>query len=70
MVGGRKMNSISVHSKIKEVEAREFPNSNFAVLVLKSDDLEIDLYLEKKEEIQELLSRIEEAYKNIKVIKK
>jgi hypothetical protein len=70
MVGGRKMNSISIHDKIKEAEAREFPNSNFAVLVLKGDNLEIQVYFEKKEEIQELLSRIEEAYKNIKVIKK
>jgi len=71
MVGGRKMNSINVHEKVvREVEAREFPNSNFAVLMLKGENIEIDFYFEKKEEIQELLSRIEEAYKNIKVIEK
>jgi hypothetical protein len=64
----KKLNSISVHSKIKEVEAREF--TDFAVLVLKSDDLEIHIYVNNREEIQELLSIIEEAYKNIKVIKK
>ena len=64
------MNSISVHSKIKEAEAKEFTGLNFAVLVLKSDDLEIHIYFNNREEIRELISVIEEAYKNIRVIKK
>jgi hypothetical protein len=70
MVGGRKMNSVSIHSQIKEAEAREFKDLNFAVLVLKSDDLEIHLYFNNKEEIRELIQLINNSYENIKVIKK
>ena len=69
----KKLNSINVHEKVvREVEAREFvfADSKFTVLVLKGENLEIDFYFKDREELQELISKIEEAYKNIKVIKK